>query len=126
MNKLENRFTFIEQLPQDELLKYYKDANVFVMHSIMEAMGQVYMEGMSSKTPVIGADVGGVGEIITPEVGYLVKPQSHEAVAEAIKEVFLDKKKAEEMGQKGHERATGYFTVERQMRETIGMYKSLA
>ena len=88
-------------------------------------MGQVYMEAMTSRTPVIGANVGGVGEIITPEVGYLVPSRNPEAIAEKIITLFSNPKLAKEMGDKGHERATSHFTIERQMKETLAVYNAV-
>ncbi len=124
-HNLSSSMTYIEHLPQDQLLKYYREANIFVMPSIMEAMGQVYLEAMSSRTPVIGADVGGVGEIITPDVGYLVPPRSPEVIAETINLLLSDPLLAERLGKRGNERALGYFSIERQMKETMDVYKSL-
>ncbi|MFA4887491.1 MAG: glycosyltransferase family 4 protein [Candidatus Nanoarchaeia archaeon] len=122
---LQSKVTYLEHVPQDQLLPYYEEANVFVMPSIMEAMGQVYMEAMTSRTPVIGANVGGVGEIITPEVGYLVPSRNPEAIAEKIITLFSDPKLAKEMGDNGHERATDHFTIERQMKETLAVYNAV-
>ena len=122
---LQKHITYIEHLPQEQLLPYYQEANVFVMPSIMEALGQVYLEAMTARTPVIGANVGGVGEIITPDVGFLVQPKNPEAIAHSINTLFSDPLLAERMGKAGHERATTYFTLERQMKETLALYESV-
>ncbi len=125
-NGISDRFEFIRHLNQDSLLPHYSDANVFVMPSIIEALGQVYMEAMMAQTPVIGADVGGVSEIITPEVGFLVKPMSHKDIAEKVISILSDARLAAKMGAAGKERIKTYFSNERMVSETISAYKKTA
>ncbi|HLC86645.1 glycosyltransferase family 4 protein [Candidatus Woesearchaeota archaeon] len=124
-NNIENKFEFIPHLPQQELTKFYKRANAFVMPSIMEAFGQVYLEAMSAKTPVIGTNVGGVSDIITKDVGYLVPPRNSNEIAEDIIEIFSDSKKAKLLGENGRKRVKEKFSIERMVKETVDVYKSV-
>ena len=124
-HNLKNKITYFEHLPQDQLLNYYQEANVFIMPSIMEALGQVYLEAMTTRTPVIGANVGGVSEIITEDVGFLVPPQNPAAIAEKVITLFSDEDLARTLGEAGHKRAIDNFSIERQMKETLDLYKSL-
>jgi len=124
-NNLTKNVTYLEHLPQDALLSYYQEANVFIMPSIMEALGQVYLEAMTTRTPVIGANVGGVSEIITEDVGFLVPPQNPAAIAEKVITLFSDEDLARTLGEAGHKRAIDNFSIERQMKETLDLYKSL-
>lgn len=124
-NNLENKFEFIAHLPQQELPKYYKKANVFVMPSLMEAFGQVYLEAMSAKTPVIGADVGGVSDIITKDVGCLVKPKDSVVIADSIIELFSNSDKSRLLGENGRKRVKEKFSIERMVKETEDVYKGI-
>ncbi len=119
------RVNFIDHIPQDELVGYYKKANVFVMPSVMEAFGQVYLEAMTAKTPVIGADVGGVSDIITPEIGYLVPPKNHDAISKSIIDLFNDSDRARVLGENGNNLVKEKFSIGRMVKETEDVYKSL-
>ena len=61
-------FRFFGWQSQDNLLKLYAQADIFVMPSLTEAFGVVFLEAMASGLPVIGTRVGGIPEII--EHGY--------------------------------------------------------
>ncbi len=122
-NSLKNKIEFIDHVSQEKLLPLYKEANVFVMPSIIEALGQVYMEAMMCKTPVIGANVGGVPEIITDDVGFLVKPKDYKQIAEFIIQIFKDPKKSGEVGKIGKERILRYFNLDKMIKETIDIYE---
>ncbi|MEK6955064.1 MAG: glycosyltransferase family 4 protein, partial [Nanoarchaeota archaeon] len=103
----------------------HKDANVFVMPSLMEAFGQVYLEALATKTPAIGTRVGGVPDIITPDVGYLVPPRNSDEISKHIIELFSDPKKAKKMGEAGRNRVKKKFSIEKMVKETEDVYKSL-
>jgi len=122
---ISGKFTFIPQLAQKDLVNYYANANVFVMPSVLEALGQVYMEAMMARTPVIGANVGGVSEVVSPETGFLVKPGHPKEITACVAKIFFDKELAKRMGQAGRERIKGYFTTERMVSETLNIYKSV-
>lgn len=124
-NNLKEKFEFISHLPQESLINYYKKANVFVMPSIMEAFGQVYLEAMTTKTPVIGANVGGVSDIITKEVGYLVPPKNPKEIAKKIIEIFSNPKQAEDIGKEGRKRVKNNFSIEKMVKETENIYKKI-
>jgi len=61
----------------------YRDATVFCLPSISEAMPYSVLEAMFSGCPVVATDVGGVSEMIDG-VGLLVKPADQTALAEAL------------------------------------------
>lgn len=122
-NKMNNKITFIKHLEQDKLLSFYKEANVFVMPTLNEALGQVYMEAMMTKTPVIGSNLGGVPEVISPDAGFLVNPKDYKEISENIIEIFNDPKKAAEIGNKGRERIKKLFNINKMIKETLEVYE---
>lgn len=59
-------------------------ADLFVLPSRAEAQGLVALEAMAMGTPVVASRVGGLGEMITDDVGWKVPPGDSNALAEAI------------------------------------------
>lgn len=72
---------------------YYSAADVFVIPSkYEEGLGRVILEALSSGTPVIGSNKGGIPEAISADVGILVKPTKKEFF-DAINTLYKNKKR---------------------------------
>ncbi len=69
---------------QPEVASFMRKCDFFVLPSLYENFGVVYMEAMACGKPVIGTSAGGSREIITKEVGKLVPPKNVDVLAEAI------------------------------------------
>lgn len=100
--------------------------DVFFLPSLEESFPRAILEALAMARPVVATDVGGVGEIIQDRVhGLLAPPKDPEALARAILWMLKNKKKAQEMAEKGKERVEKYFTVNRMIEETEKLYDEL-
>ncbi|TBH21905.1 N-acetyl-alpha-D-glucosaminyl L-malate synthase BshA [Thermus thermamylovorans] len=63
-------------------------ADLFLLASEEESFGQAALEALASGVPVVATAVGGVPELVTPEVGRLVELGDLEGYAEAILELL--------------------------------------
>ena len=91
-------------LPTKEFRKEIGRCSVFLMTPKWdEAFGNVIVEALASGVPVVSYKRGGPCEIIDHGVmGYLVKPNDVNLLAEATKKAFnIDRRKCREYGQKG-------------------------
>jgi glycosyltransferase involved in cell wall biosynthesis len=64
--------------------KFMRECDFFVLPSLYESFGVVYIEAMASGKPVIATDAGGQIEIVNEEVGILIPPGNVPALIEAI------------------------------------------
>jgi glycosyltransferase involved in cell wall biosynthesis len=64
--------------------QYLSAADVFVLPSIKEAQPQAVLEALVMGIPVIASDVGGLGDMMTDEVGCVVQPGDVESLKEKI------------------------------------------
>ncbi len=74
---------------QAEIVEFIRECDFFVLPSLYENFGVVYIEAMACGKPVIATNAGGPREIVNDDVGILVPPKDVKALKEAI-EYMLD------------------------------------
>jgi glycosyltransferase involved in cell wall biosynthesis len=88
---VEKNFIFLGNISPEKLCQFYQKANVFVLPSHEEALGISILEAMACYTPVIGANVGGIPEIINDyQNGLLFEPGNEKMLAEKISEIITN------------------------------------
>ncbi len=88
---------------QTELRRLYEEASVFVMPSLFEPWGHVFLEAMGCGLPCIGAAHCAMPEIIADgETGLLVPPGEVEPLAAALERLLGDPSLAERYGRRAH------------------------
>ena len=94
--------------PQNELLEYYRNADIFLLPGIttgegaQEAQGLVIQEAQAMKLPVIVTDAGGMPEGMKDgETGFIVPQKEVDPLALKIKELYHKKSLRTEMGEAG-------------------------
>ena len=77
--------TYIPNQKKEDLLKLYREHDIFVMPSFTESFGLVYAEAMSQGLPVIYSEGQGFdGQFADGTVGFSVDSHSAESVAQSI------------------------------------------
>ncbi len=79
---------FAGKLVGHDLFDAFESANVLVLFSNFETQGCVILEAQACGMPVIGAETGGIPELISTEKGMLVRPGDDEALAQAIEDMI--------------------------------------
>lgn len=88
-HQLENHIKILGSIPNEDIIKYYKEADIFIMPSMEEGFPRVLLEAMASGVPYVASDVGAVREI-SPEIAqrFLVKSGDAEMFAHKIENLF--------------------------------------
>lgn len=103
----------------------YSAADVLVLPAEQDNLPNTLIEAMACALPVVGFDVGGIGEIVDHAVsGRLVKFGDTACLAEEIELVLSDKELAREMGKQGRKRAIKLFSKRKQARVYLEHYYS--
>ena len=82
-----------------DLMAAYREAWCTVLPAVREPFGLVLSESMACGTPVLGADDGGIPEVIGgPPAGRVVDPEDDEAWVAALREVLAAPPSGEDAG----------------------------
>lgn len=102
------------------------NSDVCLMSSINEPFGLFVLESGLFRKPFIGADSGGIKELIeNNKTGYFFTAGDYENLAKIIKEVMNDFSKATECGENLFEHVKNNFTIERGITDYINSYHKI-
>jgi len=108
---LSDRVAFSGFLGREALRAAYREADLFVMPSRSEGFPVALLEAMATGLSFVAADVGGVGEIATPQSGSCVPPGDVRALGRALADA-MGKRDLPASGRAARQRAKE-FSVER-------------
>jgi D-inositol-3-phosphate glycosyltransferase len=98
----------------DELPQGLSCADVFVAPSVDEPFGQVFLEAMACRLPVIATSTGGplsfVNTVAGKPNGWLVEPDDVDALADALVEAVNDEAGRRERAEQALEQSRGGFS----------------
>jgi len=98
--------------------------DLFVMASLWEGFGLVFLEAMAAGKPIVATNVSAVPEAVADgETGVLVPPNDPLALAQAILQLCDDPAERRRLGDNGYRRVRESFTSERMVEETMAVYR---
>ena len=102
--------SFIGYLSGEELASAYASGDIFLFPSSTETLGLVLLEAMAAGCPVIGANKGGIPDIIDDGInGCLYNPDEEDngerSLIEATKKILVDNNKKETMRKEARKEA---------------------
>ncbi|MFE4759949.1 glycosyltransferase family 4 protein [Bacillus mycoides] len=99
--------TFTGYLQGKDLAEVYASSDLMVFPSTTETFGNVVLESLACGTPVIGANSGGVKNIITDgKTGFLCEPKNANSFLSSIYELLNNEEMRKQMSQDTHSYAT--------------------
>ena len=130
-----NNITVRSNLPQlclghienDRLLSLaYSSADVFVIPSLQESFGLTALEAMACGVPVVGFDVGGIHDLVRPDITGLLAP-SHDinALKSAIVQLLENKNQNEIMAKNCRQLAIEKYSQKAQARQYQSLYSDI-
>ena len=102
--EIEERTCFKGYVPHDEITRFYRDSDIFVMPSLNEGMSNTVLEAMASGLPVITTQTGGTEELVDDN-GIIVPKKDPEAVRDAIASYREEPEKMRSDGRRSREKA---------------------
>jgi glycosyltransferase involved in cell wall biosynthesis len=112
------------QIPNSEMLDYYRASDIAVLPSLVEATSISGLEAMACGLPLIGTTVGGIPDLIEDSVtGILVPPADPVALADALKRLIGDPGLRAVMGQNARDKVVRQFSWKIIADKTIDVYR---
>jgi glycosyltransferase involved in cell wall biosynthesis len=122
-NDLEEYFSFLGPIKDDEKWELYSRADVFILPSFSENFGLVIAEALAAGTPVITTRGTPWQDLLDYNCGWWIEPTLHDLTL-CLQSVFtLDLKVLREMGARGRELVLEKYSwpaVARQLNEVYG------
>ena len=127
--EVDDRVTFVGQLPSADLPAEYHKIDALVLPSLTrpnwkEQFGRVLVEAMASGVAVIGSDSGAIPGVIG-EAGLIVPEGDVEALARALADLREQPSLCSELIKQGRARLLAHFTHDRIAEATVAVYREL-
>lgn len=116
---------FIGRLPNEKVLAQMACTQFFCMPSVREGFGIVYLEAMASGCITIGTEGEGITDLIEHgKNGFLVPPESPEAIVQVIEWCLAHPQMADAVAQRGKQDVMA-LTWEANAKRYIDLFKEL-
>ena len=119
---LQDQVKLIGTQSQAEIADWMRRARLFVLPSLEEGQGVVIVEALASGLPCLGTNVGGIPDVVTPQVGRLVAPGNSSELAQAIYDILKDQAGWEAMCFAARQRAEAHYDWDRIAVRLIEIY----
>jgi D-inositol-3-phosphate glycosyltransferase len=119
-----DRVAVLAPRPQAELAPLYRAADAVLMPSRSESFGLVALEAQACGTPVIGADVGGLRDLLGAGSGTVVGSHEPDAYAKAVLPFLMDdqvRRRASRVAVRSAQRYSWRRTTE----QTLDVYRAV-
>jgi glycosyltransferase involved in cell wall biosynthesis len=111
---------------QEDVLPWYRAADLFVLPSHHEGLSNSLIEAMSCELPIVSTRVSGSSEIISRvDVGELVDVDDMDALAKAIGRMLRDPVRRQRCGKNARALVQEEFSIEAVAAATVALYQRL-
>jgi len=122
----QNQVRFHGYVSDEELDAFYRNADLFVVPSVYESFGLIYVEAMMHGLPVIATRGGGIPEVVIDgEDGFLIRENDVEGLVEAFDRLYNDEELRKNMGKKARKRYLECYNQEVMSKNTESLYKKV-
>ena len=121
--KLQKDVIFTDYVSDEDLVKLYNTADIFVYPSLYEGFGLPPLEAMACGCPVITSNTSSLPEVVG-DAGIMINPMDIDSLTTSMLKILTNPELKEEMGKKSLERAK-MFSWKEAARETWKLYEDI-
>jgi glycosyltransferase involved in cell wall biosynthesis len=126
---LADRVTFHGRLPHEQVMQWYRRADALCFPTLAETSGNVILEGMAMRLPVISVNYGGPSEIVDSNTGILIDPLDPDylvlGIAAALERLVANPEGARSLGAAARRRVLDEFSWEAKGRKIRSIYDAI-
>jgi phosphatidyl-myo-inositol dimannoside synthase len=119
------RTHFFTNLSRKEVASCYAAADIFALPSTGEGFGLVFLEAMAFGKPVVGANEGGIPDVVENGRGGLLIEPTTKAISAVLRRLLSDPRLREELGARGRQRVHSEFTFENFQRRLLAILNEI-
>ena len=102
---------FYGTVSEQDLMRHYAEASLFIMPSRGEGFGLAFIEAMALNKPAIGGNSDAAPEVIQDnKTGYVIDPSSTTELVDRVSRLLSDEKLREQMGKSASEHVRARFS----------------
>jgi glycosyltransferase involved in cell wall biosynthesis len=124
---LQHHVRMLGAVPNDQVRELLQAADIFFLPSRWEGIALSIFEAMACGVAVVGADVGGQRELVTPDCGILLTPADPNTEAEryaaAIGALFADPARRADMGTRARQRVESSFQLHQMAERLLSLFE---
>jgi glycosyltransferase involved in cell wall biosynthesis len=125
-----DRVRFAGRVGQDDIRRFYAEADVFCLPSFAEGLPVVLLEAMASGVPVVASRITGIPELVEHGTsGLLVPPGRPDRLADALRDLSSDPARRRALAGAARRRVSEDFDVTacaERLREVMARYGAVA
>lgn len=115
--------THLAHMPYEAVVQQIAKAEVLVLPSRAEAFPMTWLEAMAMEKAMVTSNIGWANELmIDYETGFMVAPDNHQELADAMGELLSNPEKAEQFGKNARKRIVSNFSSEIIVKQNIDYY----
>lgn len=129
---IKDNVTFLESANQDECIKLYEEAHIFLLPSVTSENGDqegtpvVLMEAQATGLPVISTYHSGIPEVVIDgKSGFLVPEKDVTALAEKLKYLIEHPETRNKMGKAGRQHIDEKYNIHKLNQKLVTIYENL-
>ncbi|GGF68857.1 glycosyltransferase family 4 protein [Wenyingzhuangia marina] len=124
--KAKKQFTYVAEVPYEEVIKYIQQADVVLLPSFAEAFPMTWLEAMALEKKLVTSNIGWAKELMVDnETGFTVNPENIKEFSIKVLTLLNDEGKAIQMAINARQRIVNKFDVKQSIKKNIAMYKSI-
>jgi colanic acid/amylovoran biosynthesis glycosyltransferase len=118
--KIEEHVTYTGGIDHEDLMPFYKDACMFVQHSVQPSYGDAegtpnaILEASAAGLPIVSTKHAGISQaVIDTETGFLVDEYDAASMTKYMVTLFQDRSLCKKMGEKGRHHIKTNYNIDR-------------
>jgi len=129
-SEFRNQYAFIRFFDADfdpkKLRTLYSAADIFVIPSLVDNLPNTVLESLFCGTAVVGADVGGIPEMVVPgETGWLFDPRDPRSLAEILSQIYQERELLSRMKVRCRSWVQDRFSIENQRDQYLQLFQAI-